>query len=65
MQLGGHADFLRPFIWSHVFHLTQFHHQYETERASHFVQIFEKMQQRPDNDWTSVQGRKNDTYMGV
>jgi hypothetical protein len=29
------------------------------------VQIFEKMQQRPDNDWTSVQGRKNDTYMGV
>jgi hypothetical protein len=34
MQLGGRADFLRPFIWSHVSGLTRFRNGSDKETAS-------------------------------
>jgi hypothetical protein len=46
-QLGGHADILRPFIWSRVSGLMRFHDGFDIGTASNFVQISEKVGQRP------------------
>jgi hypothetical protein len=43
MQLGGHADFLHPFVWSHISGLMQFHNGFYKAPASDFLQISEKV----------------------
>jgi hypothetical protein len=45
--LGGHADFLHPFISSRVSGVMQFHDGSVKETASNFVQISESVQRRP------------------
>jgi hypothetical protein len=39
---GGHPDFLRPFIWSHVSSLMLFRNGSDKGTASNFVQISKK-----------------------
>jgi hypothetical protein len=43
MQLSGHADFLRPFIWTPVYGLMQFCYESDSKRASNFVRIWDKV----------------------
>jgi hypothetical protein len=43
MQLGGRADFLRPFIWSCVSGLMRFCDGSEERTALNFVQISETL----------------------
>jgi hypothetical protein len=45
--LDGYADFLRPFIWSHVSGLMGFSEGSDEGTASNFVQLSEKVQWRP------------------
>jgi hypothetical protein len=41
MQLGGRADFLRPYIWNHVSGLMRFLEGSNKGTACNFVQISE------------------------
>jgi hypothetical protein len=45
-QLGGHADFLRPFIWSRLSGLLRFHDVSDNGYALNVVQISEKLRRR-------------------
>jgi hypothetical protein len=51
IQLGGRADILRPFIWSHVSGLMNFCDGFDKGTPSNFVKISEKVRNRyPGND---------------
>jgi hypothetical protein len=47
MQLGRCADFLCPFIWNRVSGLVWFHDGSDKRPASNFLQVSEKVRQRP------------------
>jgi hypothetical protein len=50
MQLDGHADFIRPFIWSYVSGLTRLRGGSDKGTASNFMQISEKGDGDPGNN---------------
>jgi hypothetical protein len=61
-QLGGHADFY--VLWfGVVYAISRWIRQRNCECALNFVQISEKCYRGPDNDESSVRGRKLEPYM--
>jgi hypothetical protein len=50
IQLGKHADFLHPPLWSYVSGLMRFHDGFDSEYALTFLEIWRKCYRDPDNE---------------
>jgi hypothetical protein len=59
IKVGGHADFLRPFIWKRVSGLMQFCDGSDKGTLSNFVQILEKVQTETIAMMRQVFGKDN------